>query len=67
MAEMSAREFVNWYIYDEMAGILIETKRLDPSGKMPNEVAIEMTIEHQEKHGWVGRVDPTKLPPKKKT
>lgn len=61
---MSLAELIEWIIYDEMTGIMAETKRLDPKG-MPDHIAIEMTIKHQEKHGWIGRVDPKKRRPPK--
>ena len=63
-SEMSLAEFIEWYIYDEMTSIMAETKRLDPKG-MPDRIVVEMTIEHQEKHGWIGRVDPSTLPHRK--
>lgn len=55
---MSLAEFMEWYIYDEMTGIMQETKQLDSA--LPDHAVIEMTIEHQERHDWVGRVDPRK-------
>ncbi len=55
---MAESEFIDWYCYDEMVAIMNETRALDKHGKMPEDVVIAMTIEHQDKHDWVGHVDP---------
>lgn len=60
---MSTREFIEWSVYDEMTGIMAETKQLDSA--LPDYAVIEMTIEHQNRHDWVGRVDPNKRRPPK--
>ncbi len=60
-SEMSLAEFIEWYIYDEMTAIMTEVKSLDKHGKMPDAIVIAMTIEHQEKHDWIGRVDPNTI------
>lgn len=65
MAEISVEEFVQWGTRDEMIGIMIEVHRLDPG--MPDEWKTEMLVEQQERHDWIGRIDPRSLPPKKMT
>lgn len=57
---MSLEEFVHWNLRDEMVSIMAEVKLLDPDGKMPHDIAVKMLVEQQEKHDWVGRLDPEK-------
>lgn len=58
LSNMSLNEFIEWNTYDEMTRIMSEVRALDKTGKMPEDVVISMTTDQQEKHDWIGRIDP---------